>query len=99
MYYCHRCGEPWRGLGEDVAVHESCRRCGAMIHCCSNCRFYSKSAPGECLESDAEQVVDKLGKNFCEVFTFRARSCPPSLAPTSADSREKWERLFTRLES
>lgn len=99
LYYCHRCGEPWRGLGENVAVHETCQRCGAMIHCCMNCAHYDADAPRECRNEEAEFVTEKHGKNFCEAFAFRSRSSPPALSPTPAASREKWERLFTRLES
>lgn len=50
---------------------DECPKCKSDLHACKNCKFYDSSAYNECLEPQAERVVDKGRSNFCDYFEFR----------------------------
>jgi hypothetical protein len=51
-----------------IARRDECEFCGADVHCCLNCRFYSETAYNECREPAADVVRDKDRSNFCDFF-------------------------------
>ncbi|MBN2415962.1 hypothetical protein JXO52_08975 [bacterium] len=64
---CYHCGmeqQPARSISRE----QICRGCGAWLHCCLNCVFYSETAHHHCRESEAEFVQNKKAANFCEFF-------------------------------
>lgn len=49
---------------------DSCQSCGADLKVCLNCRFHDLSSYNECLEPQAERVVEKERANYCDHFEF-----------------------------
>ena len=70
MKACHACGADI-GNPERIGRRDSCLRCGADLHSCLNCRFYSPGHHNDCFETQAEPVADKARGNFCDYFAFR----------------------------
>jgi hypothetical protein len=64
---CHSCGGAIRPSGK-IGRQEMCPKCGAVLHCCRNCRFFSESAYHQCREDQSEFVNDKTAANFCDYF-------------------------------
>jgi hypothetical protein len=89
---CHRCG---RAVGaiERVGRRDTCLGCGSDLHSCLNCGFYDPAYHNQCRETQAERQVDKERGNFCEYFSFAARS--PDAAPAVNAARAKLEGLFS----
>ncbi len=103
---CSACG--------DVAVFDGvvgrsarCRRCGADLRCCNNCRFCDASAYNECGEPSAERVVEKDRANFCDYFSpasaartsrpsKRGVSSSPGAAASDAPAVDSLESLFRK---
>lgn len=77
---CFFCGKPLAFPPGNVGRGETCDNCRSDVRVCLNCRHYDKKAYNECNEPQAERVVDKDKRNFCDYFF---------LAPAE---REKSER-------
>jgi len=93
--YCHNCRREL-AVDKKVGRSETCPFCDSDLHVCYNCRFYSPSSYNECGEPQAERVVDKDRRNFCEFFTF-ADGAPAEKKPGGGqDAREKLESLFKK---
>jgi len=88
---CHHCGCDV-GAIEGVGRRDACLGCGADLHCCRNCRFYSPGAHNDCREPQAERQVDKACGNFCDYFSFAETGAPQ--AHPAADARAALDRLF-----
>ena len=63
---CWKCGKEI-----DVSVkifRDSECSCGADLHSCKNCKFYSPNSHYECKETIEDFVSDKESRNFCDYF-------------------------------
>jgi hypothetical protein len=93
MKLCQKCGKE---ITQDFFIgrQAQCPSCGADLHCCLNCTFYDKGSYNNCLESQAERVLEKSRSNFCDYFSFKL-VCKNS---GSADfsSKDKLEALFKK---
>ena len=68
---------------------DECKKCGAELHACKLCEFYSLAVAKHCRETIAEEVKDKERANFCDYFKPRADAY--SSAPQSAADKAKSE--------
>ena len=100
MKICARC-EKQISVGRTVSRRETCPHCGAWLHSCVNCRFYSPGMHNDCRESRSDPVRDRESSNFCEFFEFRDSGAKGSAASgTSAQSeehrkaRDAFDKLF-----
>ena len=75
-----------------IGFNQACPSCGAWLHSCLMCRFWSD---GRCLETSAEKVGEPEGKNFCE--WFQGRDPRPDGKGTEGRSREAAEEMWRRL--
>ena len=55
---------------KDAQIYRTttCEFCGADLHCCKGCEFYSVNSHWDCRESIIEPVTDKEKANFCDYF-------------------------------
>ena len=72
-----------------------CPACGADLHICLNCRFYSEKAHNKCLEPKAEFQRTRDRANFCDYYSFSEGGPQPSSAGTDA-ARKAFEDLFRK---
>jgi hypothetical protein len=63
---------------------------------CLNCRFFDVRAYNQCREPQAERVTEKDKANFCEYFSFRDSSSPPSQEDERRKAKEKLDALFKK---
>ena len=82
---CHACGNSFQPSGK-IGRQETCTKCGAVLHCCLNCRFYAESAYHQCHEEQAEFVNDKSSANLCDYFE------PSEALAAQTDSRKEIAR-------
>jgi hypothetical protein len=64
---CYGCGATLHVDGP-VGRRSTCPECDADLHACIDCRHYDESAAHQCREPHAEQVVDKVSSNACDLF-------------------------------
>ncbi len=70
MRLCSHCGKSISDVNL-VGRADECPFCHADLHCCLNCRFYERAVYNECVESQAERVLEKEKSNFCGFFSYR----------------------------
>ncbi len=95
MKICHACKKEI-AIERKVGRSETCPSCGADLHVCLNCRFYSLGAYNDCTEPQAERVVDKRRSNFCDYFIFVDDAGRRGQAAKKDDSRSRLEELFKK---
>jgi hypothetical protein len=81
---------------DSVGRRECCPFCGADLHVCLNCRHYHPEAYNQCLETQAERVVDKNRSNFCEYFSLRDADAPEAPVTRKLSAKEQLEALFKK---
>ncbi|MBP3709008.1 MAG: hypothetical protein J6I73_01155 [Treponema sp.] len=89
---CWRCGKQ-AGASEKIVRTTTCTLCGADLHCCRGCAFYSPGAHYDCRETVEELVKDKERANFCDSFSPQKKS---ALDGNTA-AREKAKAAFNNL--
>jgi predicted RNA-binding Zn-ribbon protein involved in translation (DUF1610 family) len=92
---CHSCRKEL-SIERNVGRQETCPSCGADLHVCLNCTFYSPGAYNECREPQAERVVDKKRSNFCDYFVFIDDAARKGQAAKKDDPRSKLDALFKK---
>jgi hypothetical protein len=92
---CHQCGAAI-ALADPIPRDAECAGCGADVRSCLNCRHYDPAFNNSCRETEADPVVEKARRNFCEYFAFRpgVAAMPGSVAARQAEARRKLEELF-----
>jgi hypothetical protein len=90
---CHHCGAPVT-FNEPLARDAECGACGGDLRCCINCRHYDTNYNNSCRETEAEPVVDKPRRNFCEFFSYSTAPFAKSGGGREADARAKLSGLF-----
>ena len=95
-YQCQSCGAV-------VTVHDpiprdsECESCRHDLRCCKNCRHYDTAFNNSCRETEADPVVDKDRRNFCEFFAFNpAPFAAAKQSNRAADARAKLDALFKK---
>jgi hypothetical protein len=94
MFVCQHCGASI-ALSEPVPRDAECSGCGRDLRACIQCRHYDPALNNSCRETEAEPVMEKARRSFCEFFSFA-----PGQRPQAGDSgrqaqaRAKLEALF-----
>ncbi|MBK9061644.1 MAG: hypothetical protein IPL89_00330 [Acidobacteria bacterium] len=93
VFRCKACGEK-----NDAAVTKAsaCRKCGAALHACSQCRHFDGSAPQQCRQPITAAIPAKSRANDC---TFYAPVVSMDLTGTKAGdtpdgARSAFDNLF-----
>ena len=68
--------------------------CGADLRCCLNCRFYAADAPNECAEPNAERVLDKEKRTYCEYYEIGSREAGQQDDTGRASAHQQFDDLF-----
>lgn len=76
MTKCWKCGKE---IDSEIYRNSECPSCGADLHVCRGCGFYSPGSHNSCRESQADSVGDKERSNFCDWFR------PGSAAESAGD--------------
>ena len=63
---CKKCGTPITETS--ITRSSTCPTCGADLHSCINCKFYSPGSHYDCHETVDECVRDKERSNFCDSY-------------------------------
>lgn len=98
---CSSCGHEVE-IVERVEFRQSCQACGAWLHSCVHCRFWSGN---NCTETSAERIGNPEAQNFCEWYKEGAQSASADAKAMAdkgqsaekggdrASAEELWEKL------
>ncbi len=95
---CQNCGAPVT-REEPIPRDAECERCRTDLRSCRNCRHWNPRVNNECTETEAERVVDKQRRNFCEFFYFSRAARAGGPGPTrdrAAEARAALDALFKK---
>lgn len=85
---CYHCGKPLPPFDRNkVPFRETCSFCGADLHVCKNCRYYSPGRANDCLVPGTEYVADREKFNFCEEYSLLGKKSPEG--PSKEDIEKK----------
>ena len=87
-----------KGLTSDTffSRRSTCPSCGADLHICLNCRFFSETSHNKCLEPKAEFQRTRDRANFCDFFLFRQDPAAASPDAEKEAARKKLDDLFRK---
>lgn len=91
---CYRCGESLAALTLPFSRRDMCPACSAHVHVCRMCSSFDPRVTGQCLEDDAEDVLDKDRVNFCDWFEPRGDAFDPSQRSAQARAESELASLF-----
>jgi hypothetical protein len=79
-----------------VSRRSTCPHCGAALHSCFNCSFYSPGSHNDCKEPQAEFVRDKGASNFCDYFEYRigGPQDKSAIENKKKNARDSFDKLF-----
>lgn len=92
--FCQSCGTrvPY---DEPIPRDSECEGCRTDLRCCRNCRHYDPRMNNQCRETQADPVVEKTRRNFCEYFYFsREAFAGGGTGGREAEARAKLEAMF-----
>ena len=91
---CFRCGASLASLSLPLSRRDECPECSAHLHVCRMCRHFDRAAVRQCLEDDAEDVVDKERLNFCEWFVPSENAFDPAAKAEADKAKQSLGALF-----
>jgi len=91
---CWKCGASLADLTLPLRRLEECRKCGAELHVCKLCEWYSIAVAKHCREPIAEEVKDKERANFCDYFKPRPGAYVPADVAAASQARAGLDALF-----
>ncbi len=95
VFRCKACGEK---SDIEFGVTAACRKCGAALHSCQQCRYFDGAARFQCLKEIPAPIASKTKFNECALYApsvtldLRGRSAQPS--PDGA--RSAFDALFRK---
>lgn len=93
VFRCHACGEK-QALDREIALDETCARCGVAVHACVQCMYFDTSARNECRQTPPKPIRSKTKANDCPLFSAKiAREFAPDSA-SQGDARSAFDALF-----
>jgi hypothetical protein len=92
VFRCKTCSEK---NDPEVGTASVCKKCGAALHACAQCRFFDGAAQWQCLQEIPAPIPAKSKANAC---TFFAPAVTLDLTGAkAADSPDQARSAFDRL--
>ena len=91
---CYRCGESLAALTPPISRQDTCPSCTNYLHVCRMCVYFDAAVPRQCLEDDAEDVVEKEKLNFCEWYKPSPAAFDPARKSHENKARNELQTLF-----
>lgn len=91
---CYRCGASLAHLSLPLSRQDECPQCQNYVHVCRMCRHFDKTVPRQCLEDDAEEVIEKERLNFCDWFVASDMAFDPLRKSAEDRARASLDALF-----
>lgn len=93
--YCGKCGK-LNPLTGTVGRNEVCVSCGADLRCCFNCAHYDPGRYNACAEPQAERVLDKGKRNFCDFFSASGKTGAADKKGHASAAKSRLDALFKK---
>jgi len=92
---CGKCGHA-NPLEGTIGRKEVCASCGADLRSCINCAHYDPGRYNSCGEPQAERVLDKEKRNFCDFFSASGKNRGKDKKAAPPDAKSRLDALFKK---
>ena len=79
-----------------VPREEECPSCRRDLKVCLNCENYDQAAYNQCKEPNAERVVEKDRRNFCDYFKIRQTNSSSQKSQSKEEILKDLDNLFKK---
>ena len=90
---CAACGAI---VQASVGLETTCPKCNADLHTCRMCTFFDPGSRFECRKPLKARVVNKGGRNSCELFAARTVVERETSSGKPTDARQAFANLFKK---
>jgi len=90
---CAACGAI---VQANVGFESTCPKCNADLHICRMCTFFDPGSRFECRKSLTARIVNKGGRNQCDLFSVRTVVERETSSGKPTDARQAFANLFKK---
>src|SRR6478672_7915690 len=90
---CAACGAI---VQASVGFESNCPKCNADLHTCRMCTFFDPGSRFECRKPLTARIVNKGGRNQCELFSARTVVERETSSGKPTDARQAFANLFKK---
>ncbi len=93
VFRCKACGEK---NDPEVTAAAACRKCGAALHACNQCRFFDGAAHWQCRQEIPAPIASKSKANDCAFYApvVSLDLTGTKAADTPDGARSAFDKLF-----
>lgn len=90
---CAGCGA---GVPGNLVFDSTCPKCAGDLHTCRQCLYFDPAARFECRKPLTARIVNKGGRNTCELFGARTIVERETSSGKPTDARQAFANLFKK---
>ena|SRR5436190_17099426 len=90
---CAACGAI---VQANVGFESTCPKCNADLHICRMCTFFDPGSRFECRKSLTARIVNKGGRNQCDLFSVRTVVERETSSGKPTDAKQAFANLFKK---
>ena len=90
---CASCGA---AIQTNIVIDSACPKCNADLHTCRQCTYFDPSARFECRKPITARIVNKGGRNTCELFAPRRVVERETSSGKPTDAKQAFANLFKK---
>ncbi len=90
---CAACGAT---VQTNIVIDSTCSTCNADLHTCRQCTSFDPGSRFECRKPITARIVNKGGRNICELFAPRTVVERETSTAGPTDARQAFANLFKK---
>lgn len=79
-----------------IGFESKCPKCNADLHTCRQCTYFDPGSRFECRKPITARILNKGGKNTCELFAARTVIERETSSGKPTDARQAFANLFKK---
>lgn len=91
-----KCGACGAAVQTSIASDSTCPKCNADLHTCRSCISFDPGSRFECRKPITARIVNKGGRNTCELFAPRTVVERETSSGKPTDARQAFANLFKK---
>ena len=80
----------------NLALDSTCPKCNADLHTCRQCTYFDPGSRFECRKPLTARILNKGGRNKCELFAARTVVERETSSGKPTDARQAFANLFKK---
>jgi hypothetical protein len=83
-------------ISGSISMASICPKCKAELHSCRQCTYFDPGARFECRKTIPARIMNKHGRNECELFAPRTIVERETSSGPPTDARQAFAKLFKK---